>query len=149
VIPEFELTVVRGTLMFPGADYENVFGPAPAVALLRLGTDLLILPIHQAVFGGHLARLRNAPSRNDPEAAPPDVRNAHSWDDPGPRPEEPGVAPADVRNAGGDRVADCVIDALEFFRQQQLDSEDELRVCAYWNPERSALCVRGLFACRA
>jgi hypothetical protein len=127
VIPEFELTVVRGTLMFPGADYENVFGPAPAVALLRQGTDLLILPIHQAVFGGHLVRLRNAPSQDDPAAAPMGVRDV-------------------AGDPATDRVADCVIDALEFFRQQQLDSEDELRVCAYWNPERSALCVRGLFA---
>jgi hypothetical protein len=54
MIPEFELTVVRGTLTFPGADYENVFGPAGAIALLRQDSDLLILPIHQAVSGGHL-----------------------------------------------------------------------------------------------
>jgi len=103
VIPEFELTVVRGTLTFPGADYENVFGPAGAVALLRQDADLLILPIHQAEFAGHL------------------------------------VTPRDVAGARA-------VDAFEFFRQQQLDSEHELRVCAHWNPERSALCVRGLFA---
>jgi hypothetical protein len=139
--------------MFPGADYENVFGLAGAVALLRQGTDLLILPIHQAVFGGHVVRLRNAPSR-DQAPARPDVRNAAVQKDPGP-------PPPDVRKVAGDReaareadraadrVADRVIDALEFFRQQQLDSEHELRVCAYWNPERSALCVRGLFAYHA
>ena len=103
MIPEFELTVVRGTLTFPGADYENVFGPAGEVALLRQDSDLLILPIHQAVFGGHLVNMRAI---------------------------------------DGARA----IDALEFFRQQALDSEHELRVCAHWNPERSALCVRGLFA---
>jgi hypothetical protein len=47
-----------------------------------------------------------------------------------------------LRNSMGDRV----VDAPEFFRMQELDSELELRVCAHWNPERSALCVRGLFA---
>lgn len=103
MIREFELTVVRGTLMFPCADYESVFGPAGAVVLLRQDTDLLILPVHQAALGGHLVTLRNI---------------------------------------AGDRAGD----ALEFFRLQRLDSERELRVCAYWNPERSALCVRGLFA---
>jgi hypothetical protein len=106
MIPEFELTVVRGTLTFPGADYENVFGPAGAIALLRQDSDLLILPIHQAVSGGHL-----------------------------------------VSRSGVDGAR--AVDALEFFRQQQLDSEYELRVCAHWNPERSALCVRGLFGCHA
>lgn len=106
MIPEFELTVNRGTLTFPSAHYETVFGPAASVALLRQGADLLILPVHQAVFGGHLV--------------------------------EP-------RDAGGARA----IDAREFFRGQQLDCENELRVCAHWNPERSALCVRGLFAHRA
>ena len=102
MIREFELTVTRGTMMFPGEDYENVFGPTDAVVLLRLEADLLILPVHQAAFGGHLAPLRNAT---------------------------------------GDRA----VDAVEFFRLQRLDSEFELRVCAHWNPERSALCVRGLF----
>jgi len=94
---------MRGTLMFPSADYENVFGPAGAIVLLRQDTDLLILAVHQAAAGGHLVKLRNA-------------------------------------------VGDRVVDAPEFFRMQQLDSELPLRVCAYWSPERSALCVRGLFA---
>jgi hypothetical protein len=145
MIPEFELTVVRGTLMFPGADYENVFGPARAVALLRQGTDLLILPIHQAVFGGHLVRLRNAPSREDPKEVPSDAHDAHGALDAQSRSDSAAASP-NVRNVASARVADRMIDALEFFRQQQLDSEHELRVCAHWNPERSALCVRGLFA---
>lgn len=102
MIPEFELTVVRGTLTFPGAEYENIFGPAGAVVLLRQDADLLILPVHQAATSGHLVELRDA---------------------------------------AGQRAAD----AIEFFRTQQLDSEDERRVCAHWSPERSALCVRGLF----
>lgn len=104
MIREFELTVTRGTMTFPGEDYENVFGPPDAVVLLRLEADLLILPAHQAAFGGHVAPLR------DP--------------------------------TGGRAVA---VDAGEFFRLQRLDSEFELRVCAHWNSERSALCVRGLF----
>jgi hypothetical protein len=103
MIREFELTVTQGTMKFPREDYENVFGPAGAVVLLRLDADLLILSEHQAAYGGgHLAQLRNAT---------------------------------------GDRA----VDAAEFFRLQRLDSEFELRVCAHWNPERSALCVRGLF----
>lgn len=106
MIPEFELTVVHGTLLFPGADYENVFGRARTVALMRQDADLLILPIHQAVFGGHLVTPRNVAGKQ-------------------------------------------AVDAVEFFQQQQLDSEHELRVCAHWNPERSALCVRGLFASHA
>jgi hypothetical protein len=103
VIREFELTVVRGTLTFPSADYENIFGPAGAVVLLRQGADLLILPAYQVPLGGHLVTSRNA-------------------------------------------VGKRALDAFEFFRMQRLDSELELRVCAHWNTERSALCVRGLFA---
>jgi len=103
MIREFELTVVHGTMMFPSEDYENVFGPADEVVLLRQDADLLILPVHQPALGGHLVALRNL-------------------------------------------VGDRAVDAFEFFRLQRLDSELELRVCAHWNPERSALCVRGLFA---
>jgi len=106
MIREFELTVVHGTMMFPSEDYENVFGPAGAVVLLRQDADLLILPVHQVALGGHLVELRNV-------------------------------------------VGDRALDAIEFFRLQQLDSELEIRVCAHWNPERSALCVRGLFGLAA
>jgi hypothetical protein len=104
MIREFELTVTRGTMTFPGEDYENVFGPPDAVVLLRLECDLVILPAHQAEFGGHVAPLQSAAS---------------------------------------DRAV--AVDAGEFFREQRVDSELELRMCAHWNPERSALCVRGLF----
>lgn len=54
------LTVRRGSLYVPRADYDRLFAGLETCILLRRADDLLVLPARGAVAGGFMLKLRNA-----------------------------------------------------------------------------------------
>ena len=69
----------KGRLYFTREACERHFPGSGAVALIRAGPDLLILPVRHAASGGYLLKLRT--SAGERVAAVPDFFRAEGMDD--------------------------------------------------------------------
>ena len=69
----------NGRLYVPCAACRSYFGDSEAVALLRRGGDLLVLPVRHAAAGGYILKIRN--SAGDRVITAPDFFRAEGVDE--------------------------------------------------------------------